>query len=126
MKKRIQVLITFIFIIILITGLYIFTDWFSKVTGYFTGEDEKTNLAQCLKEKGVEFYTNNYCAECEKQIKIFGKAEKYINKIDCGRNQEKCPNIKKIPAWYLNKTIVYGYKNLTQLDELSGCKTINQ
>jgi len=124
MEKKVQVLITFIIAILLVTGLYIFTDWFSKVTGYFAGEDEKTKLAQCLQEQNAEFYTSVYCPACAKQKAILGRSIKLINTIDCGKNLENCPNIKEIPAWYLNKTIHYNYFNLTELDELSGCNVI--
>jgi hypothetical protein len=34
MNKRNNVILTFIALIILISGLYIFTDWFSKTTGF--------------------------------------------------------------------------------------------
>jgi len=122
MDKRIKLLLTFGFIIFLVSGLYLFTNWFSLITGYFTGEDEKTKLAQCLDGKDVQFFGTEYCAECEKQEKLFGTAFGAIKKIDCGKNKEFCPNIRSIPAWYINKTIYYDFKNITELQELSGCK----
>ena len=124
MEKRMQVLVTFVIAVLLITGLYIFTDWFSKVTGYFAGEDEKTKLAQCLDGKNAEFYSDIYCPNCAKQKQIFGSQIKLIKTIECGQKMENCPNIKEIPAWYINKTIHYGYFNLTELDKLSGCNVL--
>jgi hypothetical protein len=121
MKKRTRVMVTFGFIVLMITGMYIFTDWFSRITGYFIGEDEKTRLAQCLDGKHAEFYGTEYCAECERQRDIFGRSFNTIVEIDCGRNMENCPNIREIPAWHINKSIHYGFKNFTQLKDLSGC-----
>jgi hypothetical protein len=121
MDKRLKLFFTFTFVVFLISGLYVFTNWFSIITGYFVGEDEKTKLAQCLDGKETEFYGAEYCAECEKQKDLFGTSFKAINYINCGKAGELCPNIKSVPAWYVNKTIHYGYKNITKLQELSGC-----
>lgn len=122
MEKRTRVLLTFFALIFLITSIYIFTDWFSKITGYILGEDQRTNLAFCLNEKGAEFYSSEYCAECEKQKMIFGDSFSRIHVVDCGKNKELCPNIKSIPAWYINKEIHYGLKNIEELQEISDCK----
>ncbi|MDO8460146.1 MAG: hypothetical protein Q7S74_03485 [Nanoarchaeota archaeon] len=121
MQTKTKVLITFIITIILVTGLYSFTDWFSKVTGYFAGEDEKTKVAYCLEQEGAEFYGSVYCSECEKQAELFGTAFKQVKYIDCGKDKSLCPNIRSVPSWYINKTIYYGYKNLTELKYLSNC-----
>ncbi|MBI2452144.1 hypothetical protein HYV50_03640 [Candidatus Pacearchaeota archaeon] len=122
MEKRTKVLVTFIVVIFLVAGLYIFTDWFSKVTGYFSGESEKLKLSKCLSNQGAEFYGTTLCAECEKQKEIFGDNFKLITYVDCGEDKSLCPNIREIPAWYINKNIHYGFKNLTQLEEISGCE----
>lgn len=121
MQRRTTVILTFIFVIILVATLYTFTDWFSRATGFFTGADEKTRLAYCLNENGAEFYTNTFCADCEKQEKLFGTAFSAIKKIDCGKNKEFCPNIREIPAWFINEKIHYGFKTLEELKTLSGC-----
>jgi len=121
MEKRTIVLLTFFFIIILITGLYLFTGWFSMVTGYFSGEDEKTKLAHCLKDQNAQFFGSQYCADCEKQLTMFGTSSKAIHYKDCGKEKELCPNIREIPAWYINKKFHYGLKTLTELQEISSC-----
>jgi ribosomal protein S27E len=121
MQRKFQVLITFGILIFLIAGLYIFTNWFSILTGYFTGESEQAKLAQCLRESGAEFYTSVSCADCEKQEELFGESFKLISSIDCGNNKELCPNLREIPAWYINKNVHYGLKALNELKELSGC-----
>lgn len=121
MQKRTSVLLTFIFIVTLVSGLYIFTDWFSQITGYFLGEDEATKLAKCLDGKNAEFYGTKYCADCEKQKELFGPAFRYVDFKDCGKEKELCQFIREIPAWYIDKSIVYGFKSFPELRELSGC-----
>lgn len=121
MKQKIRVLVTFIFIIILVVGLYTFTNWFSLITGYLKGEDEAMKLATCMSQKGAEFYTNDFCADCEKQEKLFGKSFSLIRQIDCGREKENCPNIREIPAWYIDKNIYYGLKTIDELKDISNC-----
>ena len=121
MDAQRRILISVVVLIVLVFGLYFFTDWFSKVTGYFSGEDENTRLAQCLDGKNVEFYSSVYCPKCEKQREELGGAFKFITQIDCGKDMENCDNIREVPAWYINKTIVYGLQNRSELRELSGC-----
>src|SRR3989344_563717 len=98
MQKKFRVLFTFIFIIFLVGILYFFTNWFSIVTGFFKGEDEISKLALCLRENEAQFYFSEYCADCEKQSAMFGKSLNAIDKIDCGKEKENCPNIREIPA----------------------------
>jgi len=121
MKKQHKVFLTFGILIVLIVFLYLFTNWFSLITGYLKGEDEVTRLATCLNAKGAEFYGNDFCADCEKQERLFGKAFEKINYVDCGKDNSLCPNIREIPAWYIDKKIHDGYKEIDELKELSGC-----
>jgi len=121
MKKRTQVVLTFSFLVLLVLSLYIFTDWFSKVTGYFYGGDEETQLARCLESKNSEFYSAVFCPECEKQKKEFGQAFKIIRTIDCGKMGELCPSIRSVPSWNINKQIYYGFYNISELKEISDC-----
>ncbi|MBX4196006.1 hypothetical protein KW805_00250 [Candidatus Pacearchaeota archaeon] len=120
MDARRRLYVTFAVLVILVAGLYLFTDWFSKVTGYLSGEDESLKLAQCLKNKGSEFYTSATCADCEKQERVFGNAFGEISFIDC-TDMNQCKNIRSVPAWYINNSVVYGFKTLDQLRVLSGC-----
>lgn len=121
LRRETKVLLTLLFLIALVTALYIFTDWFSKVTGYFTGEDKTEKLAKCLTEKGVEFYSSAACADCAEQEKILGKGLKKVQKIECGTDMENCPYLTKLPAWYIKGEIYYGVKDLSELAKLSGC-----
>lgn len=123
MRKKIKVIISLVILIMLMSGLYFFTDWFSKVTGYVTGyvlgEDEKVKLAQCLDGKGTEYYKNLGCADCEKQEKLFGMAFNFISFKDC--SEDACGDLREFPAWYIDKKVYYGYKNLSELSRISGC-----
>ena len=125
MEKKYAVLFTFLALVLLVLGLYFFTDWFSKVTGYFLGESDSEKLAQCLAEKNAEFYYSQLCADCEKQTELFSQSIKHVRLINCGNEKENCPNIQSLPAWYINSTIIYCFKNLTELDSLSGCNVLN-
>ncbi len=127
MEVKYRVYVSFAVLIVLIFGLYFFTDWFSKVTGYLSGEDSRTKLAQCLEGQGAQYYSGDICADCEKQVDIFGRAIKSISSVQCKTDyngkiiDEKCSSLKEVPAWYINNTIYYGFKNMTELQSLSGC-----
>jgi len=121
MKDRDKVIISFIILVGLIFSLYIFTDWFSKVTGYFSGEDERERLVKCLDKQDTEFYSSVRCPDCEKQVEIIGKSFSGIKEVSCGQTGELCPNIREQPAWYINQEIYYGLKSIDELKEISGC-----
>ncbi|MFH1802408.1 MAG: hypothetical protein ABH864_03055 [archaeon] len=125
MEKKFQVMITFVVLVGLIAALYIFTNWFSIITGYFTGESQQESLIACLNEQGAEFYGTTFCADCARQEEQFGKAFEKINKIDCGKEMQNCPNLQEIPAWYIPNSpdkINYGFKTLNEISELAGCE----
>ncbi|MEK6843914.1 MAG: hypothetical protein AABX83_00655 [Nanoarchaeota archaeon] len=123
MEKRHKIIFTFAFLILLITVLYFFTDWFSKATGYIIGEDSDKELAQCLTEKNAKLYTINNCNSCDKQKNLFGnEAIKYLNYYECSDNIIECSRLESVPAWEINDKLYYGIKNLDELRLLSGCK----
>ena len=122
MEARKKAIMTFVLLISLITSLYIFTDWFSKTTGYLIGEDPDSEVAKCLTENGAVLYFSDSCPDCEKQKSLFGNSIiKYINITDCTKNPEKCANLRLIPAWYINKSVAYGVKTVYELKILSSC-----
>ena len=121
MQPHTKVLVTFIILVLLVAGLSIFTNWFSLITGYFSGESETAKLAQCLQNQEAEFYGSIYCADCQKQQELFGKSFALISYVDCGKDKQNCPNLREIPAWYINKEVYYGFKGINELKELSGC-----
>jgi len=120
MNQYIKTVLTFATLILILSGLYFFSDWFSKTTGYVLGEDEKVNLANCLNNKGVIFYTSNTCPDCDKQLEMFGEtAKKIINVFTC-ISVEDCPN-GGVPAWKIGSQTHYGVKQLNELISISGC-----
>ncbi len=121
MQKRTQVMITFAVLILLVMGLYYFTDWFSKVTGYLFGESDTSRTIKCLQNKNAEFYWSEYCADCERQKDLFGQEIFLITSINCGKDGELCPNIRETPAWFIGNEVYYGFRNLSELKILSQC-----
>ena len=121
MEKRNKVIISFIFIILLVTGLYLFADWFSKTTGYAVSNPD-VELAKCLAKKGVVFYGSINCKNCREQNILFSaNAIKEINYIDCSENPGVCANLESIPAWVINENFYYKVLSLNELRVLSWC-----
>ena len=114
-RKFRRFFLTLLILTMVVVGLFLFADWLSRTTGYAIGSNERSQTATCLSKLGVEFYGSPLCAECESQKKVLGSTFSRIEYIDCGQNKELCPNIKEIPAWYINKEIYYGLKTLDEL-----------
>jgi hypothetical protein len=121
MDTKRKVMFSFLALIVIVAGLYFFTDWFSKVTGYFTGESEIERVIECLDKQGVEYYSIINCKECEDQQEILGKSISKI-KVDCGSDGEDCGNIKDFPTWFIQGKSVKGVLTLDDLKEISGCE----
>ena len=101
-------------------GLYGFTDWFSKFTGYALGEDEKIKLAECLTNKNSVFYVSETCPKCDEHLELFGDGSKSINVFLC-EDAKTCPAEGGVPAWRINGEFHYGQKNLKELIDISRC-----
>ncbi len=122
MEKRNKVITTFIFAILLISLLYLFSDWISKTTGYLVEDNPDKDLAKCLSSKGAKLYGSKTCPDCIKQKKLFGdEAFSFINYIECSKNPLACSDIGSVPAWDINGELVYGIKNLDELRILAKC-----
>ncbi len=122
MEKRVKLVATFIFAVLLITLLYLFSDWFSKTTGYSIAENPNNNLAKCLTSQGVKLYGSKTCPDCTKQKEFFGKeAFDYVDYVECSQTPVKCSEIKSVPAWSINNDTIYGIKTLDELRYLTNC-----
>lgn len=120
MKTERRVLVTMIVLVGLIAGLYVFSAWFSKTTGYVLGEDEKIRIAQCLAANNTILYEGESCWECEQQKAILGEgAYKIIPKIQC--NEGSCSGIAELPAWQIHDQFYYGKREFKELISLSNC-----
>lgn len=120
MNQYTKTMITFGILVVVLFGLYYFTGWFSRTTGYVLGDNEKLNLATCLENKGAIFYTSSACPDCEEQLEMFGNdATKILNTFVCS-NADECPD-GGVPAWNIGKSTYYGIKSLSELIRISGC-----
>lgn len=123
MENRSKVILTFIFLVGLVMGVYLFSDWFSKTTGLAVGEDPDNALAKCMTQNGVKFYGAKSCPNCEKQKSLFGtSAFQFVDYVECAENPSACAYLQGVPAWYINGSIIYGVKTLNELRMLSGCE----
>ncbi len=120
MNNERRVLVTLMVLIVLIASIYVFTDWFSKTTGYTLGEDQKIKFAQCLAKNNTVLYITENCYPCEQQYKMLGdSAYKIVPKIVCGK--DSCQGLSSLPAWQINNKFYYGKKDFKELSDLSGC-----
>lgn len=120
MKQYFKTVLTFAILVILIFGLYFFSDWFSKATGYASGESERFNLAVCLNRNGAVFYRSANCFDCDKQLDLFGDEASKLLEINSCQTAEECPP-GGVPAWGIGKQIYYGVKSLDELSALANC-----
>jgi len=124
MEQTAKTIITFGVLVLIVFGLYFFSDWFSKTTGYVLGEDEKLKLAQCLTINNAVFYRSATCPECDEQLDLFGNdAVKFLIVTNCA-SIEDCPD-GGVPAWKIGTQTYYGVKKFDELISLSGCAVDN-
>jgi hypothetical protein len=121
MRPRNKALLTFTILIFMISGMYLFTDWFSKTTGYVLGEDEKLRLAQCLTGEESVLYVSSSCLACKKQTELFGETALKFLEIEVCDEIEKCPELRGVPSWHIRGEFYYGVQELNELIEISGC-----
>lgn len=115
-----KTILTFGVLVFIIFGLYFFSDWFSKTTGYVLGEDEKLRLTQCLTSKDAVFYRSATCPDCDAQLELFGdEAARFLNIVNCA-SSEQCPE-GGVPAWEINEQIYYGIQQFNDLISVSEC-----
>ena len=121
MNTSTRVFVTMTILVALIAGLYVFSDWFSKTTGYLLGDDQKARLVECLQNHGAVLYENSTCSECWDQQKILGKGPySLIKKTEC-EGSITCSGLRSIPAWEIDGAFYYGKKSFKQLSDISGC-----
>jgi len=124
MDKRTVTFATFAGLVLLVAGLYFFTDWFSKATGYALGEDQKVSFANCLKDKKTSLYLSPNCLDCDKQREVLGEqAYEVIDKVVCDEKR-LCGGLKSVPAWNIEGKFYYGLKKYKEIDELSSCEIV--
>ena len=104
----------------------------AKFTSFSIFEPEEENnssiskaLAICIGENSV-YYSQTGCPACLNQENMFGDNIKYINKIDCKLDMQKCidAKISATPTWIIDGQLYRGVQTIEKLAELTGC-TIN-
>lgn len=98
----------------------------ARVSG---GPGKYDAFAQCLKDKGAEFYGAFWCPHCQKQKALFGSSKKYLPYIECstpdGRGQTAActeKGIKTYPTWvFPDMSSTTGETSLAVLSEKTGC-----
>jgi hypothetical protein len=121
MKERTIVIFTFVILVGLIAGLYLFSDWFSRTTGYILGEGEKQKLVQCLNQKGAIIYGSITCNSCEALKDELGNLLRVVSYRECVNLEGVCGELKKLPALQVEGKLIYDFNNLYQLRESSRC-----
>lgn len=107
-----------------VVGLVLFFSQGSSAPGKL---DE---FAKCLNDKGAVFYGAFWCPHCVNQKELFGKAEKYLNYVECstpdrrGQTQEcKDKKIEGYPTWeFSDGSRESGELTLEKLAEKTSCK----
>jgi hypothetical protein len=121
MEPKTRVFVTLGVIVVMIVGMYIFSDWFSKATGYVLGEDQKAAFVTCLNEQGDLYFEQANCVECDKQRDELGeKAYQLLNKKTCGN--DLCQGLKNVPAWSIEGKFYYGVQTFQDLNKISSCE----
>lgn len=95
-----------------------------------TTPDPRLAFAQCIKDSGAKFYGAYWCPHCASQKKLFGKAVKNLNYIECaipgdskGLTQPcKDAEIKSFPTWtFADGSKETGEQSFEDLADKTGC-----
>jgi hypothetical protein len=118
-----------IFAIVVVLGAFVVSR-FMKGGGAAATNDARSQLAQCLTDKGVKMYGAYWCPHCQAQKKQFGDAFKKVTYVECaipgdsrGQTQAcKDQNIEGYPTWiFQDGSRVSGEQTFETLAEKSGC-----
>ncbi len=97
-------------------------------------QEDHTELAKCLTEKGVNMYGSFRCGICAKTREMFGDSFKHVNEIEChpqGENSEwelcQEKGISGTPTWILEpngeeQDRYTGFLDTDELKEFAGCQ----
>lgn len=103
------------------------------VAGWFAWKgaqpSQHDDFARCLSERGATFYGAFWCPHCQNQKKLFGKAQKHLNYVECstadGKGQlPRCTQagVESYPTWdFADETRLTGEISLEVLAEQTGC-----
>ncbi len=77
-------------------------------------------VAECIGKKST-LYVQLGCPHCETQKDMFGGYYKYLDKVDCFYERDKCQDIKGTPTWVINGQQYVGVQSIDRLKTLTGC-----
>lgn len=85
-------------------------------------------FAKCLTIKNATFYGSYQCSHCTEQKQLFGDTMQYINYVECGPlgappTNQACiqAGIESYPTWIINNTKYVGFRQLSELSQITGC-----
>jgi len=92
-------------------------------------EQDKKNLADCLKEKKAVLYGASWCGYTRKQLDAFGSAKSSVEYVECSDSEgiQKCKDkgVTAYPTWHIGGKEVLGMRDLESLQRLSQCDLKN-
>ncbi|MBM3228313.1 hypothetical protein FJZ20_00270 [Candidatus Pacearchaeota archaeon] len=120
-KTIIYIGIALFVLLILIIGVQ-FTSFSILNLDENKNEGISKELAICIGENSV-YYSQTGCPACVTQEDMFGDNIKYISKIDCKLDREKCidAGIQATPTWIIESQLYRGVQTIEKLAELTGC-----
>lgn len=94
------------------------------INSYSKKPGQHDDFAQCLTDKNVIVYGNDFCSYTNQQLNFFGKSKKYLNYIKCIDDQKLCDekNIEITPTWEINNELYAGVQGLDKIAVISGCE----
>jgi glutaredoxin len=86
------------------------------------GSDCSKETAECIGEKAT-LYVQAGCPHCLTQQNKFGENKEFLTIVDCTKTPEKCinANIRRIPCWMINGTIIEGVYSIEELKNMMNC-----
>ena len=116
----------YIGIVLLLIGILLIGGWLTGFSILNSKENNNTGiseqLAKCIGKNSV-YYSQTGCSACKIQEDMFGDSIKYLNKIDCKQDMQKCidAGIGATPTWIIDNQSYRGVQSIEKLAELTGC-----
>ena len=119
-----KVIRSFIILIILVLAFYYITNSITSTTGYLIS-DTNTEFENCLKEKDVKLFVEDYNIKKLEDLKS-SEYLSYIDIVGCPLNQITCmrEGITNYPTWIIEGQKAEGDIDTFRLADLAGCYLI--
>jgi len=112
----IQIIGTFILLLILIFGLI------EKISSEDTNTEKIKQEIKCIADNSV-LYVSKTCGHCYSQKEILGDYIDFFTILECTEkeNLDECSKLKGVPSWKINNRYYSGKKTLDELKEITEC-----